>query len=221
MVALGGKKGRMLYLIESYYDEQERAFEFLRESPDITLDEKKRFFKSANTNYGVSALCLSGGASFGYNYHFGVVKAFIDSENLLPRVITGTSAGGLVAALTCTRTDEELKALLVPELSTKLTACEDSFKVWAKRAWSTGARFDSIVWARKCAFFTRGSMTFKEAYVRTGRVLNISVVPADRHSPTKLLNYLTAPDTVIWSALLASAAVPGILNPVPEEEIHR
>lgn len=32
--------------------------------------------------------------------------------------------------------------------------------------------------------------------------------------PTKLLNYITAPDTVIWSALLASAAVPGILNPV-------
>ena len=33
-------------------------------------------------------------------------------------------------------------------------------------------------------------------------------------SPTKLLNYMTAPDTLIWSALLASAAVPGILNPV-------
>lgn len=57
-------------------------------------------------------------------------------------------------------------------------------------------------------------MTFKEAYLRTGRVLNISVVPADRHSPTKLLNYITAPDTVIWSALIASAAVPGLLNPV-------
>jgi predicted acylesterase/phospholipase RssA len=69
-------------------------------------------------------------------------------------------------------------------------------------------------WARKCTFFTRGSMTFKEAYLRTGRILNISVIPADRHSPTKLLNYVTAPDTVIWSALLASAAVPGILNPV-------
>ena len=38
--------------------------------------------------------------------------------------------------------------------------------------------------------------------------------PADRHSPTKLLNYLTAPDTVIWTALMASAAVPWILNPV-------
>lgn len=57
-------------------------------------------------------------------------------------------------------------------------------------------------------------MTFKEAYLRTGRILNISVIPADRHSPTKLLNYVTAPDTVIWSALLASAAVPGILPPV-------
>jgi len=57
-------------------------------------------------------------------------------------------------------------------------------------------------------------MTFKEAYLRTGRILNVSVVPADRYSPTKLLNYITAPDTVIWSALLASAAVPGILNPV-------
>lgn len=32
--------------------------------------------------------------------------------------------------------------------------------------------------------------------------------------PTKVLNYITAPDTVIWSALLATAAVPGILNPV-------
>lgn len=78
----------------------------------------------------------------------------------------------------------------------------------------TGARFDSVAWARKCSFFTHGSMTFKEAYLRTGRILNISVIPADRHSPTKLLNYITAPDTVIWSTLLASAAVPGILNPV-------
>jgi predicted acylesterase/phospholipase RssA len=157
-------------------------------------------------------LCLSGGASFGY-YHFGVVKAFLDA-GLLPRVIAGTSAGGLVAALVCTRTDAELKTLLVPELAQKLTACEDTFTVWIKRFWTTGARFDSVTWARKCTFFTRGSMTFREAYLRTGRILNISVVPADRHAPTKLLNYMTAPDTIIWTALLASAAVPGILNPV-------
>ncbi|KIJ20048.1 hypothetical protein PAXINDRAFT_174571 [Paxillus involutus ATCC 200175] len=199
-------------LIESYHDEQEKALQFIRESTELSNEEKKRFFKSASINLGTSALCLSGGASFGY-YHTGVVKAFLDA-GLLPRVIAGTSAGGLIAALVCTRTDEELKVLLVPELAHKITACEEPFEVWIKRFWKTGARFDSVTWARKCAFFTGGSTTFQEAYLRTGRILNISVIPADRHSPTKLLNYVTAPDTVIWSALLASAAVPGILNPV-------
>ena len=75
--------------------------------------------------------------------HFGVVKAFLDA-GLLPRVITGTSAGGLIAALTCTRTDDELKVLLVPSLANRITACEDSFGVWFRRFWKTGARFDSI-----------------------------------------------------------------------------
>lgn len=68
---------------------------------------------------------------------------------LLPRVIAGTSAGGLVAAMVCTHTDAELKALLVPELARKLTACEDPFPVWIKRFWTTSARFDSVAWARK------------------------------------------------------------------------
>jgi len=199
-------------LIEAYVTEQEKALEFIRRSPDLSNEEKKRFFKSINTNLGTTALCLSGGAAFGY-YHFGVVKAFLNA-GILPRVISGTSAGGLVAALICCYTDSELRELLCPELATRLTAFEEPFKVWGKRFWKTGARFDSLDWARKINYYTRGSMTFKEAYLRTGRILNVSVIPADRHSPTKLLNYMTAPDTVIWSAVLASAAVPGILNSV-------
>lgn len=177
-------------LIESYFNELEKSLEYIRETSDLSVDEKKRFFKSANTNLGVSALCLSGGGTLGY-YHLGLIKAFLD-QDLLPRVITGTSAGGLIASLACTRTDEELKMLLVPELASKITACEEPLSVWLKRFMKTGARFDSVAWARKCTFFTRGSMTFKEAYLRTGRILNVSVVPADRYSPTKLLNYITA-----------------------------
>lgn len=199
-------------LIESYYEEQVAALEYIVGARDLSIEEKKRFFKRAHTNYGTSALCLSGGASFGY-YHFGVVKAFLDAGTL-PRVVTGTSAGGLIAALVCTRTDDELRKLIVPEIANRITPCEDSISTWLPRFWKTGARFDSIAWAKKCTFFTRGSTTFREAYLRTGRVLNISVIPADRHSPTKSLNHLTAPDTIIWTALLASAAVPGILNPV-------
>ena len=76
--------------------------------------------------------------------HVGVVKAFLDA-GLLPRVITGTSAGGLIAALVCTRTDDELKLLLIPDLANKITACEEPYSVWMKRVWKTGARFDSIL----------------------------------------------------------------------------
>jgi predicted acylesterase/phospholipase RssA len=141
------------------------------------------------------------------------VKAHLDA-GLLPNIISGTSGGALVAALACTRTDCELKELLVPELSEKITACHDDVFTWIKRWYRTGARFDSVDWARRCCWFTRGSMTFKEAFNRTGRVLNISCIPSDPHSPSLLLNHLTAPDCCIFSAVLASAAVPGILNPV-------
>ena len=90
------------------------------------------------------------------------MKAFLEA-GWLPRVITGTSAGGLVAALVCTRTDAELKQLLRPELANKITACEDPFGVWLKRAWTTGARFDSVTWAKKvlgAAVIERIHLTF-------------------------------------------------------------
>jgi len=51
---------------QAYIDEQEKALQFVRESPDLSPEEKKRFFRSANINLGTSALCLSGGAAFGY-----------------------------------------------------------------------------------------------------------------------------------------------------------
>jgi hypothetical protein len=50
----------------AYIYEQEKALEYIRQTTELSNDEKKRFFKTANTNLGVSALCLSGGASFGY-----------------------------------------------------------------------------------------------------------------------------------------------------------
>jgi predicted acylesterase/phospholipase RssA len=190
----------------------EKGLKILVETKQLGMEEKRTLFKRMHTNYGRTALCLSGGASFAY-YHFGVVKALLDAD-LLPEVITGTSGGALVAALVATRTNAELKALLVPALAGRIKACSDPFSTWFPRWWRTGARFDSLDWARKCSWFCRGSMTFREAYERTGRILNVSCVPADPHSPTILTNYLTSPDCVIWSAVLASAAVPGILNPV-------
>lgn len=115
-----------------YITEVVSALEYIRNTLVLQQEEKRRFFRSANRNLGSSALCLSGGASFGYctfppiitnmlianqrTDHIGVVRALLDAE-LLPRVVAGTSAGGLVAALVCTRSDDELKQLLVPELA--------------------------------------------------------------------------------------------------------
>lgn len=190
----------------------EKSLKFILDTKQMKLEDKRELFRSLHGNYGRTALCLSGGATFAY-YHFGVVKALLE-EDLLPDVITGTSGGALVAGLVATRTNEELKELLVPALASKITACSEPFTTWFRRWYRTGARFDSVDWARQCAWWTHGSMTFREAYERTGRILNVSCVPADPHSPTMLCNYLTSPDCVVWSAVLASAAVPGILNPV-------
>jgi predicted acylesterase/phospholipase RssA len=199
-------------LVQSFVDEAENSLTFLKDTNQLDIQTKRDMWKHIQTNFGRTALCLSGGATFAY-YHFGIAKALLDA-NLLPQVITGTSGGALVAALLATRTDEELKQLLVPALANRITACHDSTWTWFRRWWKTGARFDSVDWAKGCCWFTRGSMTFREAYKRTGRILNVSCVPSDPHSPTILANYLTSPDCVIWSAVIASAAVPGILNPV-------
>jgi predicted acylesterase/phospholipase RssA len=199
-------------LVQDFVEQIQRSLKTICESTKICKEEKRLFFKHLDTNYGRTALCLSGGATFAY-YHFGVIKALLDTGNL-PQIITGTSGGALVAALAATRTDDELKQLLVPALAYRIRASPDSFLTWFRRWWRTGARFDSVDWARQCSWFCRGSTTFREAYERTGRILNVSCVPSDPHSPTILANYLTSPDCVIWSAVLASAAVPGILNPV-------
>ncbi|GAB1192045.1 hypothetical protein APSETT444_001229 [Aspergillus pseudonomiae] len=199
-------------LVQEYIDEVEKCIQVVSSNKRVSSEDKYQHFKHLDTNFGRTALCLSGGATFAY-YHFGVARALLDN-GVLPEIITGTSGGALVAALIATRTDEELKQLLVPALAHRIRASSEGMASWVWRWWRTGARFDTITWARECSWFCRGSTTFKEAYERTGRILNVSCVPSDPHSPTILANYLTSPNCVIWSAVLASAAVPGILNPV-------
>uniref|UniRef100_A0A060SWG7 ARAD1A04554p n=1 Tax=Blastobotrys adeninivorans TaxID=409370 RepID=A0A060SWG7_BLAAD len=216
-----GTQGQPLYsqcyygtkdLVEEFNSEIVKSLDYLATHPNLTPQSRRLLFKMFSKNFGKTALCLSGGATFAYR-HFGVVKALLE-QDLLPNIISGTSGGGLVAALVGTRTNSELRELLTPQLADKITACWEKFPKWVYRFYSTGARFDAVDWAERSCWFTMGSLTFREAYERTGKILNISTVPADPNSPSILCNYITSPDCVIWSALLASAAVPGILNPV-------
>lgn len=195
-------------LIEEYVEEVTRSIEALVKSPHIPLQEKKLAFKLYSKNYGRSAFCLSGGAGFAY-YHLGVIRALFD-RGLLPSIITGTSAGSLMGAIVCTRSNEEINEILNPQLSERIRICNDQWSTLLVRIAKTGNLFDADKWCREAMWFCKGSMTFKEAYEKTGRIFNVSVIPYDPHSPPKLLNYITAPDCVIWSAVLASAAIPGV-----------
>ena len=65
-------------------------------------------------------------------------------------------------------------------------------------------------WLRK----NFGDTTFKEAYLKTGRVLNIAVSSTENYEIPRLLNYLTAPNVLIWSAVTASCALPFVFQPV-------
>lgn len=59
-------------------------------------------------------------------------------------------------------------------------------------------------------------ITFLEAYERTNRFLNVTVTAADTNEPPRMLNYLTAPHVVIWSAVACSSAFPGLF---PAQEL--
>jgi predicted acylesterase/phospholipase RssA len=57
-----------------------------------------------------------------------------------------------------------------------------------------------------------GDYTFQEAYDKTGWILNITATGVGEHDENRLLNYLTAPNVLIWSACAASCALPYVFG---------
>jgi TAG lipase/steryl ester hydrolase/phospholipase A2/LPA acyltransferase len=57
-------------------------------------------------------------------------------------------------------------------------------------------------------------LTFQEAYEKTGREINVTIAPLERHQTSRLMNAITSPNVFIRSAVLASCAVPGVFPPV-------
>lgn len=49
-----------------------------------------------------------------------------------------------------------------------------------------------------CVRSNLGDFTFKEAYEKTGRILNITVASTKEFEVPRLLNYLTAPNVVCF-----------------------
>jgi predicted acylesterase/phospholipase RssA len=196
-------------LVTDYIGEVCAALNLLCDSEVENLPpmRKRIFLKRAARSFGRSALLLSGGASLGL-FHIGVLRE-LEAQGILPRVITGSSAGSIVAGILATHTDEEWERLIN----------RDDWRFeWARLVRLTDLGFNKGLLDQKllqrCIDQNMPDMTFLEAYQHTNRILNITVSPADSHQFPRLLNYLTAPNVLVRRAALASAAIPGIFPPV-------
>jgi TAG lipase/steryl ester hydrolase/phospholipase A2/LPA acyltransferase len=63
----------------------------------MSKQEKIEMFVHMRQSYGRSALMLSGGGGIGI-YHIGVLKTLFDAD-LLPRIVSGSSAGSWFSGL--------------------------------------------------------------------------------------------------------------------------
>ncbi|KAF4040850.1 Patatin-like phospholipase [Phytophthora infestans] len=211
------------------------------DNDELSIDNKLAFFSETRHAFGRSALMLSGGGAHGF-YHAGVIKALVEN-NLLPNVVAGSSAGSILAGAIAVRHDDEVLEFLSGEnvnlnfLGPNITEQDrvtytPSFLSPAHLLLPKGG-FEFVRDAfillnrfldkryvldtktlRDCLRSVMGDYTFREAYDRTGRIINVTVTPMSTDDYPQLLNYLTAPNVIIWSASLASCAIPNVFRPV-------
>lgn len=197
-------------LITNYINEQAAALEQVAavDDAEIPLPEKLEFFRRASHCFGRTALMLSGAGALG-PFHVGVIKALVE-QDLLPNVLSGSSAGALVAAILGTRTDDALHEVFQPR--TIVSVFDEAAE--AEKDLMRGNRRMSIQEVRGFVEHQIPDLTFQEAFELTGRRINISVSPREMHQQSRLLNAITSPNVYIREAVLASCAIPGIFPAV-------
>jgi predicted acylesterase/phospholipase RssA len=196
------------HLIEDFIREVCEALDFiyLADENEIDFYEKLSFFDETAHAFGRSCLMLSGGAGLGV-FHGGVVKALVEHD-LLPEVISGASAGSIIAALVGTRTNEELKEMLTPQ------AVFERFSHWRMwKGFSNNGLLDSTN-LENALIELFDVMTFEEAFEKTGKHITVTVSPADLHQHSRLLNAKTSPHAIISQAVRASCAIPVLFSAV-------
>ncbi|KAF2094732.1 hypothetical protein NA57DRAFT_79901 [Rhizodiscina lignyota] len=218
-------------LIEDYITQVALAVEHVTAYPTspgldggLTNQAKLDVLHDTRQAFGRSALVLQGGAIFGL-CHLGVVKA-LHLRGLLPRIIAGTATGALIAALVGVKTEDELLDSLTGEAIDLSAFSEDAESEKDKangaptpkdtgyiatllrrsRRLINEGYFLDIGVLERCVRANVGDLTFEEAYAKTKRVLNITISTTGNTGIPSLLNYLTAPNVLIWSAALASNA---------------
>lgn len=213
-------------LIDEYIDESRKCIEELVNASELDDGYLMGILQQTRRNIGCTALVLSGGGTFGL-FHIGVL-ATLSELDLLPRVISGSSAGAIVASILSIHHKEEIPALLQDILGTEFNIFKDdkkkseseNFLIKMSRFFKNGTWFNNEHLVNTMILFL-GDLTFREAYNRTGKILNITVSPASLFEQPRLLNNLTAPNVLIWSAVCASCSLPGIFpsSPLYEKDL--
>lgn len=197
-------------LVTTYSRELAGAIEQLaaQSEEDLPFAEKRKFFRRASHCFGRTAMMFSGGGILGF-FHVGVARALLE-QGLMPNVLSGSSAGAMVAAILGTQSPDELREML--QARTLHEAFEGLFEASiepTRRRRRLGvAELRSFVESRI------PDLTFQEAFEKTGRRINISVSPRELHQQPRLLNAITSPTVFIREAVMASCAIPGIFPPV-------
>jgi TAG lipase / steryl ester hydrolase / phospholipase A2 / LPA acyltransferase len=166
-------------LVEEYVAEIATALKLIAglDEQKVSFEQKLDFFNRASHCYGRSALMLSGGGALGF-YHVGVVKALVE-QHLLPSVISGASAGSLVAAILGTHTDAELDRFFDAQ-HIRFEAEQEAS--WFNRMfWSNNARID-VHDLEEVVSRLVPDLTFEEAFRKTGR--HISIFHCARRGPS-------------------------------------
>ncbi|KAL4809759.1 hypothetical protein BDV18DRAFT_132729 [Aspergillus unguis] len=202
----------------------------------FTSQAKVELLHDTRQAFGRSTLLLQGGSIFGL-CHLGVVKA-LHLQGLLPRIITGTGTGALIAALVGVHNEDELFDILDGDQIDLSAFNRQRDEGWQSSSWfdrwllpskladgglvtllrrtkryfSKGYFLEAEV-LEECVRANLGDLTFEEAYARSKRILNITVATSGRTGTPNLLNYLTAPNVLIWSAAVASNATNNSLYP--------
>ncbi|KAG9135594.1 hypothetical protein Leryth_002325 [Lithospermum erythrorhizon] len=199
-------------LIKEYIDEVSTQLKMVcdSDSEELLLEEKLSFMHETRHAFGRTALLLSGGASLGA-FHIGVVKTLVEHK-LLPRIIAGSSVGSIMCSVVATRSWPELQSFFEDSWHSLqfFDQMGGIFSVF-RRVMTFGAVHE----IRQLQVLLRhltNNLTFQEAYDMTGRILGITVCSPRKHEPPRCLNYLTSPHVVIWSAVTASCAFPGLFE---------
>ncbi|KAL4429942.1 hypothetical protein ABPG74_000308 [Tetrahymena malaccensis] len=203
-------------VIHDFINELDQSIKYIAQSKHLDLSQKLEFFAEVRHALGRTAMVFSGGAFLGL-YHAGVAKTLYE-QNLLPRILAGSSAGSITAAFIGTTKYEDLGSYFDKEQR------KINYSAFLQRDPRNSA-FRKIVRFLQEGYFmdmniykkflrdNLGDKTFQEAFDDTGFILNITVTGAGRHTQDRVLNYLTAPNVVIWSAVCCSCSLPFVFPP--------